>query len=61
MTVSVIIKVNLLERRALVMDVREREALKAELKKLFEQLTYDEQKELIELIKSDRDEREDRE
>lgn len=43
------------------MDVREREALKAELKKLFEQLTYDEQKELIELIKSDRDEREDRE
>ena len=43
------------------MDVCEREALTAELKKLFEQLTYDEQKQLIEMIKSDRDERKDRE
>lgn len=37
------------------MDVCEYEALKAAIKELFDQLTYDEQKQIIELIKASRE------
>ena len=43
------------------MTVMEREALKAEVMKLFELLTYDEQIRIIELIKSCREAHQDRE